>query len=969
MKKTLSRIRFFIALALVLSLADKTLCSAINETSPLSKTVIIKGENKDLSSLNSVLAGNNYAAIIKYAKNAEASGNYNQAFSCYEALIKKFPNQINIMEEYSSFAVRNKYYLKAIELNNKLYILTGNKKYKAENTRLGFLQAGKDKKSAKSPQVVFIKHPHDIKTLERMINLSYKHAKFNKTAGYCNTYSLSGNNSKIKAACGKSYFYTGNNKKASEFLESYIESNPYDKIVLQALGDISLSLKDYKKASLYFSRLASVKNDKDLKLKLGNVYMAAHEFDKASKVYSELLLSDPNNKNLLNSLLNSYLAGNKTKESIKTAKKLLELDKDNENLKKTLANSYMAGGDFKNANKILAEISSKKPDDTAFLKSLLDSDLALGAYNEAEAVANRLLKLNPSDRKVKRKLADIYLAQSNYEMAQKTYNELLKYDPESFELITGLADSCSAQKKYSDAAVYLAKAIALKQKILSKEEHKTLLKRLGNLYMAASDFNNAENTFSELAEKYPDNTEILNSLADSYLANKKFPEAINVLSQLSKDNPADNNIKIKIVRTFFAMNDLSEATPMLEELIKVLPENTELLGYLADSYLVQSNYDKAIETLTQLLKLSPDDKSARNKLGNAYLVACKFEEAKGIFSSLLKEDPENFEIKKTLADCYLALGDYQSAVDLLDPEIKKHPEDIKLIIKFSQALIALEKYEYSRKILEDAYIIYPSNTAIMELLGDTSLYLKDYNKAITYYKSIENYVKNENIVFNLAEAYRFLENYPQAEGLYIQLKESPKYQLRAAIGYGYAKIGENEIYQASDVFSAILKQNPDNYEAKLGLAVALNSTEDYFSALKILDTLPVNDRTNYEKAVAYFKMKMYQNVYKLLADNSLDKAKQLYQLNVNKLKIDFEPTYDFHIQSGDDNNKLTYHRYGFEISDYLKYNIKAKAGFDVTPYRSGGGVAKATAYTYRIGLEGRPFKKFAFDSDIGFKDF
>jgi tetratricopeptide (TPR) repeat protein len=842
------------------------------------------------------LSWNNYDALMGLARTSEKMKDHKLVFEAYETLMSNYKNNTQVMIAYSGFLERNRYYIKAIELNNKLYSATRDSKYKAKIAKLTSLQKGGT-------------------------GSSQKYAK--------------------KTSIAKSY------------------SSP---------ADVYMQRRDWGNASRVLQKMVNQRpNDFALRKKLADVYMADHNFSAASLQYRHLAKYSPNNVSILNALANSYLAQNRQEEASPVIERILAFNPSNNLLKEKLANIYMAQHSFNKAAELFEQILSSQPNNKRVLKSAANAYMGAERFTESSGVFQRLVRLNPKDNGLRKKLGLSYYYAQDYKSANREFTYLIKIYPNHVEILKYLTDINSALENYDVAARYLTRYIGIKQNSLTEDQVRTLKIKVGNFYLAGQNYRQAENVFMELSKMYPDDFDTLNALSDICLAESRFAQAVDVIGRALKLKPDDKELSIKMAKALMGLNDYAQAQTILEGLVAQQPNNPELLGFLADAYLAQKDYESAITTINQLQAIKPNDPFVMKKLGKAYILGCKFEDARDIFTNLSNNYPYDPEVQESMADVYLALDEYQAAIDILNSEMNKNPQNINLVIKFSRALISLNKLEEAKEILANAYSMHPENNDIKQLLGDVYLYSNDFKTALDYYFSVSDYENTPSVLYGIAEAYRFSENYKKSKEYYYMLLSYPEYSLRAKIGNAYILIAENKLLKAKDEFEALYRANPRDEEVKLGMAITYISIEDFLKALKILDTLPMTDRIKYEKAVALYKMGMYNDAYPLVKENRLVKARDLKQALDMKLKIELDPIFQYHHQKGDVNNELSFRRYGFEVSDVVKSNIKAKAGFTVTPYYNDK--AKTTAREYTVGLEGRPLNNLSFDTGIGFKDF
>jgi len=602
----------------------------------------------------------------------------------------------------------------------------------------------------------------------------------------------------------------------------------------------------------------------------------------------------------------------------------------------------------------------------------------LGEKQKAAEILQKLIALNKNDFESKKKLADIYYSLNRIQETNTLYRELNLHNPKNKEILGHLADINSALKNYDDSIKFQEELI----KLSGKEDQRALKFKLGGLYLAKNDTAKADTVFTELFSQNNKDIETIKNLINIKLSQNNFVEALNYLNYGLLIEPDNKELKIKMVDAFFALNDPASAKNILEDLLKNDSNNIKLVSKLSDSYLADNDSEKTIQLLTGYFQKNEGNKELEVKLVDSYLQSGRFDNAIDTLKPLVVKYQDDNNLKIKYADSLLALENYNEAYEVLCPLLNNEKKDPELAKKLANILLTMNRFNETEVLLNWAHKNNPEDEDIKKLLGDTNLYLEKFEDALTYYNEISDVKKDESVIYGLAEANRFLKDYDNADAYYNKLLESKKYKLKSMIGKAYIKIDTNKLYEAKKDFKSILELDKNNFDAKLGLATAHISTEDFLSGLEILDTLDNSDKVRYEQGNAYFKMQMYGKAQEYLNNNALLKAQRLNGRVMDRMEIRATPEFDFKASSfpqggASPNTKLRFTRYGVEFSDYPQFlglektNLKFKAKWNITPYYSGSGTSSrnALANYYGIGFEGRPFKRLATNNEIGVKYF
>jgi serine/threonine protein kinase/tetratricopeptide (TPR) repeat protein len=229
-----------------------------------------------------------------------------------------------------------------------------------------------------------------------------------------------------------------------------------------------------------------------------------------------------------------------------------------------------------------------------------------------------------------------------------------------------------------------------------------------------------------------------------------------------------------------------------------LPEVHLALGAV---YNATGKNAEAIDELKKALQLAPNSDEAYSRLGDVYLAGGHKEDAISAYESAVAANPYYWANHNKLAGGYFQTGDTEKAlheyqrVTELAPDNPVGYENIAAVYfrqgKYGQAIPALEKAVERRP---DA--INSSN------LGVAYFFVKRYDDAVKMFeKAVEQSPKNEQLMGNLADAYRWSGHTQQATQTYdkaIQLayqdlQVNPKSEIATGdLGLYYAKKGDTQ---------------------------------------------------------------------------------------------------------------------------------------------------------------------------------
>ncbi|MCY4552204.1 MAG: tetratricopeptide repeat protein [Candidatus Poribacteria bacterium] len=375
----------------------------------------------------------------------------------------------------------------------------------------------------------------------------------------------------------------------------------------------------------------------------------------------------------------------------------------------------------------------------------------------------------------------------------------------------------------------------------------------------------------------------------------------------------------KLIQAYQKTGQSNQAVRLVEQRVKSqsghrsLRDSAESYNSLGTLYYKEGDTDKAIEAFENALKRSPHHKTAKKNLYQLYrqkafnaLKSRAFEEGTTYFQKAVRLDPENATTYRVMGDGYAlasefaqAITHYQKALDLApnDAETRKNlvlsynnhgvalrnrGEWDAAIRAYRDALLLQPTYQLSKTNLSDVlwqkanarrqagrsneaiatYLelqkLHPDDTAIVSLLGELYLKVKDYPAAISAFHKVHTAQStNEQAQRNLIAAYQqyagVLRNQRDYSAALVQLQRAvdlfPTHiNLRLSLSQAYQHTGKYE--QAQSELEQILAQDPDNQKVKtelVNLQVRRGNTlmnqKKYAAALAVFEGIPASAKT------------------------------------------------------------------------------------------------------------------------------
>ncbi len=172
------------------------------------------------------------------------------------------------------------------------------------------------------------------------------------------------------------------------------------------------------------------KNGKDIVMLniLGQCFFAEGNFNKAIKVFNDILAVDFKNLSALNSLGRIYHEKRDTKKAEKFFLDALKIDESSFHVINNIAGFYREEGKSDKAIKYYRKAISINPNNSYIYNNLSKTYFDLNRYDDAKKNSFKALKLKSNDCEVEKTLSFIYLKEHDYENGWNYFDGRLSLD-------------------------------------------------------------------------------------------------------------------------------------------------------------------------------------------------------------------------------------------------------------------------------------------------------------------------------------------------------------------------------------------------------------------------------------------------------------------------------------------------------------------------------------------------------------
>ena len=383
----------------------------------------------------------------------------------------------------------------------------------------------------------------------------------------------------------------------------------------------------------------------------------------------------------------------------------------------------------------------------------------------------------------------------NNEKAVKAFSVCLEEDAENAVVLYEMGKSYLSLKEYVLAEQALLKATTI------APNNEWYLDQLYEVYNQTNQEEKLVATLNKLAEYHPDYKV---DLIKHYYGKKAFKEALDLLDELDNETARDRD-RDYLRQLIYRQGDFSEnkidfytkrtlqypdeeehylqlifeysnsgkedqAFAIAQNLIKRNPNAEQVHLALYKFYLDKKEYKRSIASLKIVLSSSQIDTASKKKVLIDFLREAKKKTALSNelskVAALIKEQPNNSQLVTLIAEYYKSTDKTALAIEYM---VTSEAPDVNDYVSYKSYLLALAEAKQFDVLIEktnEALALYPAQPLLYLLKGTALNEKKEPKKAIETLLfgleySIENPILESDILYQIAQSYKLLEQEPK----------------------------------------------------------------------------------------------------------------------------------------------------------------------------------------------------------------
>lgn len=339
--------------------------------------------------------------------------------------------------------------------------------------------------------------------------------------------------------------------------------------------------------------------------------------------------------------------------------------------------------------------------------ALAKVEFAQGNFDQAKNLLQTLISSEKSAANVataRTELAQLYFIRKDFDSAEKAVNEVLTKDRRNLNAlklrsairmnegqidnaIADLREALNDQPKAPDLLLSMAQAYERGGKVeLADRQYNDAIKAsnynptVGLAYVAflqrTSSAARADDILQELANRNPQNADLLSQLAQVRLSQKNFAGAIQVadaLTKLGKNDALADQIRAAALA---GQNKPDESIAALEKAHAESPTALQPIVGLVSSYSRQKQYDKAEALLQDMMTKFPENPQLLLLLGQVQQIKGATDDAIKSYQNVIAHQPQSDMGYSALTQIYTQQKRYDDAIGVTDAGLQQKPGDV-----------------------------------------------------------------------------------------------------------------------------------------------------------------------------------------------------------------------------------------------------------------------------------------------------
>lgn len=535
-----------------------------------------------------------------------------------------------------------------------------------------------------------------------------------------------------------------NEQLAESYLNRYITANPNNKSARKLLAAQELSQGDYQRVEELVRPVVDSDSDDVVALNLlSNALIAQGKAKEGSKLLQHASNLQPESAFAKVRLGAGLLMQEDQPDAVASLKSAIELDPESEQADILLVSNYISKREYGRAEQAAQEFISRQPDNPVAHNLLGMVYIGKNLPEQAKAAFSKAVELAPGYPAASQNLAGLALMESKPDEARKLYQQVLETHENHLQTLLKLSALEAGQGNLDAMKALLERAMSAHPEAI---QPRVVLARD---YLQANNPDKALEVMSGLAEKNPNDPNIMGVMGSILIANKNYAAAKSMLTRLIEAVPASAEAHYRLAQAYAGLNDQVKTEEELARALELAPGHSMARISQTRLQLRDGKFDEAEKNLVILKEIAADDprvtaldaalKARTGKETEAYAIIeqryqnnpttqslldlartrwaqGKQQEAVGVMAQWVANHPDDIAVRNVLADAYITLGRREDAIVQYEKSLQVSENNPQALNNLAWTLRKTDP-ERALAYAERAYSINPESSGIMDTLS------------------------------------------------------------------------------------------------------------------------------------------------------------------------------------------------------------------------------------------------------------
>ena len=385
------------------------------------------------------------------------------------------------------------------------------------------------------------------------------------------------------------------------------------------------------------------------------------------------------------------------------------------------------------AEKAISAIQVEGPAKAEFLRVRASIKASSNDAAGAEADLRQAMALDPRNLNIDLQYASLLWKTGRKEQARKLYNDVLATDAKSRFALEGLgylAREMNDNKAAEESFTRLADAYP--------DDYVAYL-ALGDLYTATQDFERADNNYQKALQRAPKSPVIIANAANAAIEAHLYPRAAQWLDRATGALADDPHVMLERERWLFHTGQYEQAAQMGSKVLAKLPRDRNASVYLAYALYNLGRYDDVLKLATRYDTILPKEPNFPMLEGHVHKQSQLLDEAVEDYTRAVELGPNLVEPYVNRGYVLNDLQNPEAAVQDFNAALKINPKNgtAHLGLAFSDLQLhhgrqALEQADIAERLMGESGATHLARATAYRYMRQLDKAEKEYRIALKY---------------------------------------------------------------------------------------------------------------------------------------------------------------------------------------------------------------------------------------------